>query len=168
MNKPSNRLACRGFTLIEILVVMALIAVLASITLVAINPARQFAQARNAQRTSNVAALLNAISIRIAENRGAFITAADSACPELIPQNPTAMASHAYDIRPCLVPTYLSELPFDPSEGSNTCTDTSCLSGSYDTNYTIVQSPDTGRITVCAPHTVEPAIEGSKPYCLTR
>jgi len=50
-----------GFTLIEILVVIGMIALLAAIVIVAINPARQFAQGRNTQRTSNVNTILNAI-----------------------------------------------------------------------------------------------------------
>jgi prepilin-type N-terminal cleavage/methylation domain-containing protein len=51
----------QGFTLIEILVVIGLIAVLAAVVLIAVNPARQFAQARNSQRASNVSTILNAM-----------------------------------------------------------------------------------------------------------
>ena len=51
-----------GFTLIEILVVVGLIAILAAITIVAINPAKNFAQTRDAQRSSDVGAILNAIT----------------------------------------------------------------------------------------------------------
>src|SRR3989344_5679707 len=62
----------KGFTLIEILVVIGIIAVLAAIVLIAINPARQFAQARDSQLVSNLNAILNAIGQRIADNRGTF------------------------------------------------------------------------------------------------
>ena len=51
----------QGFTLIELLVVIGILAVLLAITLIAINPAKQFAQANNTQRSSDVNTLLNAI-----------------------------------------------------------------------------------------------------------
>ena len=71
----------RGFTLIEILVVIGLIAILAAIVLIAINPGRQFAQARNSQRESNVNTILNAVGQDLADNKGVF----GGVCGALLP-----------------------------------------------------------------------------------
>ena len=50
-----------GFTLIELLVVIGVLSILLVITLVAINPARQFSKANNTARRSDVNSILNAI-----------------------------------------------------------------------------------------------------------
>lgn len=157
----------QGFTLIEILVVIGMIAILASVVLVAINPLRQFAQARNAQRASDVNAILNAVGERVAENRGLFTDT--SSCTTALPQTATKIASAGgFDLRACIVPAFISEIPVDPSEGSNACSELNCTNPTYDTGYTIAQDSETNRIMVCAPAAAETAIPGSKPFCLTR
>src|SRR5260221_2028621 len=111
-----------GFTLIEILVVIGIIAVLAVIVLIAINPARQFKQARDTQRISNVNAVLNAIGQRIADKKGVFQDASGT-CSTAIP---TTTAPHMgsgaglFNMEACIVPTYMSAMPFDPNGGNLT------------------------------------------------
>lgn len=129
----------RGFTLIEILIVIALIAILAGIVVVALNPARQFAKARNSQRWSNVNSMVNGISQNMADNKGIFTCAAG-----IIPTTATNMATSGYDIAPCLVPTYMSALPYDPTDGNYSST------SSYNTGYYVSRDASTGRITVNA------------------
>ena len=158
-----------GFTLIEILVVIGIIAVLAAIVIIAINPARQFAQARNTQRTSNANAILNAIGQRMADNKGLFRTTSDATCTLAmdlpIPLGVSTISEAAKNLRPCLVPTYIPELPVDPTNGTNDCDDTCSGATTYNTNYT-VQVDNNGRVKVCAP-TLEASL-GNAEICVTR
>ncbi|HLC93522.1 MAG TPA: type II secretion system protein [Patescibacteria group bacterium] len=58
----------RGFTLIELIVVIAIIAVLAGVVLVAINPAVLLAKGRDAKRLEDFDGLNKAISLAIADS----------------------------------------------------------------------------------------------------
>lgn len=150
-----KKLKQNGFTLIEILLVMGIIAILATIVIVAINPSRQFAQARNSQRVSNVNTILNAIGQNIADNRGVFACAGAGA----IPQTATVIKSvtggggggAGFDIAACLSPTYVSSIPVDPSAPNAHFTSNT----DYDTEYSIIQDPVTKRVTVSAPFALD-------------
>ncbi|MDQ3014551.1 MAG: type II secretion system GspH family protein [bacterium] len=134
MKRKNNR----GFTLIEILIVISLIAILATVVLVAINPGRQFAQARNSQRLSNINSILNAINQNMADNKGIFKCASVATLPAAA----TNIESAGADLRSCIVPTYLGELPIDPSTGLFTS------ASDYSTKYSISQDATTKRITI--------------------
>lgn len=53
----------RGFTLIELLIVIGILAILATVTLLVLNPAQMFAQARDSQRISDLNSLKSAIAL---------------------------------------------------------------------------------------------------------
>ncbi len=159
----------QGFTLIELLIVIGILAVLMGIVLVAINPARQFAQANNTERQSSVKTILDAVSQYLADHHGKLPTGltADGKLYELgaglTSPYPNSAVGQA-DICSAIVPSYVAALPEDPS--INNGTQIAC-SSSYDTGYQISVSATNNRITVYAPDAE--AIDGVTPnLSLTR
>ncbi len=61
MNLFKKLSSSKGFTLIELLIVIAILGVLAAVILVAINPAQQFARARDAGRKTALSQITNAL-----------------------------------------------------------------------------------------------------------
>jgi prepilin-type N-terminal cleavage/methylation domain-containing protein len=138
-----------GFTLIELLVVIGILAILLAITLIAINPNKDFQDTRNAKRQSDVSAILDGIYDYESANNG-------SVPPSLagLTTTPTTLGLGTGDINMCtdLVPTYLANLPMDPSAAAPTGGSTPCASGvtAYNSGYMISESAG-DRFTVTAP-----------------
>jgi type IV pilus assembly protein PilA len=107
----------RGFTLIELLIVIGIIAILAAAVIIAINPGRQFEQARNATRWSHMNSVANAVYSYAIDNGGNFPT-----CVSDITSDPAYVAGTftdavRVDIATCdteLVDDYMAALPTDP------------------------------------------------------
>lgn len=148
--------AKKGFTLIEILVVIALIAILAAVTIVALNPTKAFQDARNSTRSSDVNAILNAVTQYISEQgntlSGLGVTATCDGTPPSQTIIKTGTATSGEVNLSSLVPTYVAGLPTDPS----------LTTAGASTGYTICITSGT-RIRVAAP-----SAEGGKTIQVER
>jgi len=137
----------KGFTLLELLIVIGIIAILAAIIYVAVDPARRFAEARNSQRWASVNSILNAYLTYTVDERGTEPGDATSTSPYMIgsgndPSGCTATTTNdMLDLSADLEGAYLSAIPYDPS--------LSIATSSSKTYYYLIRN-SRGRITVGA------------------
>ncbi len=133
-----------GFTLIEVLLVIAILAILAAVVIVAINPAKQFGEAQNAQRRSDVRSILDAVHQYSIDNFGSLPSdsiPSGSACStdgaEICVSGAACTGVSLDDLID--EELYLTDIPTDPTAASD-----------LGTGYYIFENGN-GRIGVCAP-----------------
>ncbi|KKR30631.1 MAG: hypothetical protein UT61_C0004G0058 [Candidatus Woesebacteria bacterium GW2011_GWA1_39_8] len=112
----------RGFTLIELLVVIAIMGVMSTIIVVAVNPGRQLAKARDAERETDLIAILAAVMQYASEHSGDLPDTDGDPDTSNFPGAATCVGidvgcfnlAGAGDVGDEIVPVYLVEMPSDP------------------------------------------------------
>lgn len=119
----------KGFTLIELIIVIAVIALLAAATFVAINPAKRVGDANNARRWSDITAIADAYQAYVADNSGTAATSTTAGVTYSIatttggtdfatcaastgnPHTTTALV----DLSALVTAGYIGQIPLDPN-----------------------------------------------------
>jgi len=149
----------KGFTFIETLVVIGIVAILATTVVVAVNPTRRFEDARDKQREIHLQTILSAIERKTTIEAGWFDEEKCAPLPQgdegideetgLIKpifktignkrdvNDTEKLDPNFYDLFDCLVPKYMVNELYDPDGGSAT-----------DTHYQIWQNPQTKYVTL--------------------
>jgi prepilin-type N-terminal cleavage/methylation domain-containing protein len=118
----------KGFTLIELMLVIAIIATLSISVFVALNPVKRFADARDSRRVTDVETILTAIHQYIVDNKGALPTGLTTNMAEV--QLGTSASGCTISTGGCNsaaaacvnlntpLAKYISAIPLDPTSGT--------------------------------------------------
>lgn len=141
-----------GFTLLEILLVVAAIGILAGIVILALNPSKNLSETRDAQRQTDVNTILNAVWQYYIDNEALPTNIPESAdcggtaTNEICRTDTAADCTGLVDISELTTSElYLTDIPNDPKDVSTN-----------GTGYHIAKSTN-DRVTVCAPGAEEAA-----------
>lgn len=121
----------RGFTLIELLLVMGILGILATVLIVAVNPARQLAKARDTEREADLVGILSTILQYSSEHSGALPDTDGDPQTSNFPTSLTCIGTGgscfnlggAGDTGDEIVPVYIASMPTDPKTGTASNTD---------------------------------------------
>ncbi|OGE76510.1 MAG: hypothetical protein A3C85_03735 [Candidatus Doudnabacteria bacterium RIFCSPHIGHO2_02_FULL_48_21] len=127
-----------GFTLLEILLVVAAIGILAGIVIVAINPGKQLGDTRNSQRRVDVNTILNAVYQYSLDNSGTLPASITTTATEICRTGGTCTGLVDLGVLTASE-KYLTAMPVDPQE-----------TDANSTGYRIIKTAN-NRITVDAP-----------------
>ncbi len=145
----------KGFTLVELLLSIAIIGVLAAVIVTAINPAKQLGDTRNAQRRSDINALLNAVWQFALDHNASMpchlggtgpcidtvvrmLGLATTGCSAAgLCSDATVGADSCLDLAGPLAPTYIFAIPQDPQ-------------GSADRTSYVIQAAAGNRVRITA------------------
>lgn len=114
INKIKNlNFKSRGFTLLEILLVVGIISILAGIVIVAINPSKQLAGVRNTERKSDIKQINNAVLQYYIDNR-IYPSSITTTLTEICDTSVSSPSCDGLIDLSDLVPTYVVDIPVDP------------------------------------------------------
>ena len=131
-----------GFTLLEVLLVVAVIAILAGIVIVAINPGKNLGDSRNSQRQADVTTILNGVYQYALDNNGARPASLTTTSTEICATGASSCTGLVDLATVTANEKYLVAIPKDPQ-----CNTTCAANG---TGYKINKTAN-GRLTVTAP-----------------
>lgn len=154
----------KGFTLIELIIVIAIIAILAAAVLVAIDPARRLHESRNARRWSDIENIIDAVIKYQTDNEGEHYTTVESLSDDVYYTIGTCIGGGNSGCTAQTTQTacvnltdigsnYMAKIPIDPKDGTESQTD-----------YYLMKD-ENGAITVgaCDPESEGPGGNGATP-----
>ncbi len=133
-----------GFTLVEILLALAIFSILTSVTIIAINPSKQLADSRDSEREAHVYSIVHALYQYSADEAGLFPPGLDATEKEIC-RTDAENCTGLYDLSDLTDnELYLTSMPMDPlcDEQEGVCT-------SAGTGY-FLKLMDNGRIYLSA------------------
>ncbi len=120
----------RGFTLLEILLTIGIIAVLATVVVVSLDPITRFEDARDSRRLADIQSILSAIHQYVIDNQGTYPAGIDTTERQIGSASSGCSLGGACEVSgdgDCVdldstLERYLKDIPYDPETGSSSLT----------------------------------------------